>query len=111
MRIARRKGAWALLARAVWPEFARTAVDLEHAAVDDDGWWQRRAYIPLVRAAGDLRTAVALGAPGELHLFGADHFAGAWARACYRAAGRPKHLRVLSHSWSVASVARWIAPA
>ena len=101
-------GVWALLARAVWPEFARTAVDLQHAAVHDDGWWQRRAYIPLVRTAGDLRTAVALGAPAELHLFGADHFPGAWARACYRAAGQPDHLRVSQRPWDVASVARWI---
>jgi len=101
-------GVWALLARAVWPRFTRTAVDLQHARVDDDTWWTRHAYIPLVRQAGDLRTAVALGAPGELRVFGADHFPRPWARSCYQAVGHPDALRVSSRAWNVPTVARWL---
>ena len=100
---------YALLARAVWPQFVRTAVDLEHARVGDDAWWVRRAFIPLVRQAGDLRTAVAMAAPSPLAVFGADHFPRAWARACYGAAGGGDQLRVSSRPWTPAGVARWVA--
>ena len=84
-------GTWCLLARALAPR-VRCAVDLAGFDPQDDGQFLQRLPIPLLRAAGDLRTAVALAAPGQLLLWNADPGRYTWATELYRALGQAPSL-------------------
>lgn len=89
-----RAGIWCLLARALCPEVERTVVDFDRLAVGDDrNWLEEELFIPAIRSAGDVRTALALCAPGDLlvHNTGGD-FPTKWAQGAYRSAGKEKPL-------------------
>ncbi|MHB0878898.1 MAG: acetylxylan esterase [Anaerolineae bacterium] len=88
-------GLWCLLARALAPAVATTVVDAAQFDCDDDAAWAERLYIPHIRRAGDLRTAVALVAPGKLLVLNAGaSFPAQWFRQVYAAAGASDALRI-----------------
>ena len=62
--------------------------------LNDDGAWAKHCFIPTVRSAGDLRTALALIAPGRLyvHTEARRGFPKAWAHKLYGLAGEPGNL-------------------
>jgi len=80
-----------LLARALAPGVAACAVDLEGSNPEDDAAYTKRLYAPLLRRAGDFRTAVALTVPDRLLLYQAGS-SFAWAADPYRAAGAARNL-------------------
>ena len=102
-------GVAALLARALAPRVGNACLSLAAFRFDDRSWL-RHCFVPGVRSAGDVRTAVALGAPGRLFLHGAGPgFPAAWARKAYRAAGRPHALRLAPRPAPLAEMVRWTA--
>ena len=86
-------GIYCLLARSLAAGVHRTCVDLSGFDASSDQCWLERCFVPAIRAAGDVRTAMALFAPGHLLIHGVgDGFPSAWAQAAYRAAGNPERL-------------------
>lgn len=61
-------GPWCLLARGLETCVNSCAVDLQKFNAEDDREFVKRFYIPLLRRAGDLRTAIALAAPRRLFI-------------------------------------------
>lgn len=61
-------GPWTLLARALVPEVRSTVVDFPHFSEESDELFLHRLFIPLIRRAGDFRTAAALIVPSPLAL-------------------------------------------
>jgi len=105
-----RAGIWCLLARALDPEVGRTAVDFAGlGAGDDSAWMEEDLFVPGLRSAGDVRTALNLCAPGHLlvHNAGRD-FPTVWARSAYRAAGRAERLRVSRRRLGWQKVLAWM---
>jgi len=87
----------------------RSAVDLAGLDYQDDEAFIRMAFIPLLRRAGDLRTAVAMLAPQPLWLYRiGPHFPADWCRDAYRAAGRPTAIRWTQDQPDVAALAAWL---
>ena len=102
-------GPWCLLARALAPAVDRTALDLDRLEVEDDQVWAEKLFIPAIRRVGDVRSALALIAPGALLVHHAGTaFPAEWARQVYQAAGKKDRLH-----WSVrrlkwAEVLAWL---
>ena len=107
-----RAGLWVLLARALAPQdfAARTAADAWQFETENDAAYLEKLFIPLIRRAGDFRTATALIAPAPLliHNTGTT-FRADWARDAYRAAGREAALAVKEAVASEAEIASWLA--
>ncbi len=102
-------GVAALLGRALAPRVGSACLSLASFAFEDRSWL-RHCFVPGVRSAGDVRTALALAAPGRLFLHGAGRgFPAAWARKAYRAAGRPRSLRLSPRPAPLAEMVRWTA--
>ena len=86
-------GIWGLFARALASGVGSTAVDWDGCDLGDDEAWSGALFAPGIRALGDVRTALALCAPGRLLVHGAgEHFPERVARRCYRAAGKGTQL-------------------
>jgi len=102
-------GLWCLFARALAPSLGRTIVDGNRFRASDDAHWAERLYIPAIRAAGDIRTAAALIAPGPLYVhntgndFPIDEF-----RSCYRAADACPELRISSRRVNRTALHDWL---
>jgi hypothetical protein len=103
-------GLWCLLARALAGAcVARTVTEAAQFACEDDRAWMDALYVPLLRRAGDLRTAVALAAPGRLWIHNAaPSFPVAWCQEAYRAAGAPDALHIQPERASPATIAAWL---
>ena len=94
-------GIWCLFARALASGVGRTAVDWGGCDLGDDGAWSGALFAPGIRALGDVRTALALCAPGRLLVHGAgDYFPERIARRCYRTAGKGTQLVVEAEGMS-----------
>ncbi|MCY4605133.1 MAG: hypothetical protein OXE49_12955, partial [Gemmatimonadetes bacterium] len=79
-------GLWCLFARALTSGVGSTAVDWGSCDLGDDEAWTGALFAPGIRALGDVRTALALCAPGRLLVHGVgDYFPERVARRCYRA--------------------------
>ena len=88
-------GLWALLARARGEGVTACGADLAGFDLSDDAAFLDRLQIPLLRRAGDLRTALALAAPQRLALHNlGPTFPTAWAKRLYKALGAAKALHV-----------------
>ena len=104
-------GPWCLLARALAPSIARTAVDLNRFAADSDARWVADLFIPGIRSAGDFRTAGALIAPGRLLVHNTGkRFPLDWLRAAYRAAGAKDALRISEQRLNRSDILNWLSP-
>lgn len=98
-------GVWCLFARALVRGVGRTAVDWGGRDLSDDEAWTGALFAPGIRALGDVRTALALCAPGRLLVYGAgDHFPEriAWA------AGAEARLVVEAEGLSADALVEWI---
>jgi hypothetical protein len=107
-----RAGLWVLLARALAPQdfAARTAADAWLFETENDAAYLEKLFIPLIRRAGDFRTATALIAPAPLLIHNTGTaFKADWARDAYRAAGREAALAVKEAPASEAEIASWLA--
>ncbi|MFH1568733.1 MAG: hypothetical protein ABIL09_12110 [Gemmatimonadota bacterium] len=99
-----------LLARGLAGKVDRTWAEVQRFAFEDDEAWAQSCFAPALRSAGDVRTALALAAPAEMLVSGANaSFPTAWARAAYRAAGRSGALSISRRRLNAAQGARWLA--
>jgi hypothetical protein len=105
-------GLWCLLARALAPQVESCAVDARKFNVEDDEAFLERLWIPLLRRAGDVRTAVALAAPRRLfiHNTGAA-FSTEWLSRLYRDLGARENLAVKRDTTPWVDVAEWLCAA
>jgi dienelactone hydrolase len=102
-------GIWCLLARAVAGATASTVVDVDDFDPDDDRQWMENAFIPLIRRAGGLDTALALAAPAKLCIHNArDRFPAGRVSKLYQALSKPEHLRIEQGGLSEEEIVRWI---
>ena len=103
-------GIWCLLARAVAGATASTVVDVDGFDPDDDRQWMEHAFIPLIRRAGGLDTALALAAPARLCIHNArGRFPAGRVSRLYQALGKPEHLRIEQGGLADEEIVRWIA--
>ena len=102
-------GLWCLFARALTSGVGSTAVDWGSRDLGDDEAWSGALFAPGIRALGDVRTALALCAPGWLLVHGVgEHFPERIARRCYRAAGKGTQLVVEAERMSEDAIVEWI---
>jgi hypothetical protein len=86
-------GAWVLLARALEDGIGHT--DVEFPFVVSDDLFERELFVPLIRKAGDFKTAAVLTVPGALTIRGLrDDDLRSWLDRVYRAAGARDMLRL-----------------
>lgn len=81
-------GAWVLLGAATGPRAGHVTAELKEFSGDTDQVFLDRLNVPLLRRAGDLKTAAVLLAPGRLELHGLDEGPlKPWFQDVYGAAG------------------------
>ncbi|MBI2842187.1 MAG: hypothetical protein HYX78_02180, partial [Armatimonadetes bacterium] len=103
-------GLWSLLARPFSSRVSRTIVDAVGFDTSNDESYLKQLYVPCLRRAGDLSTAMALSAPGDLLIHNTQGtFDASWAKDAYAAAGKSDRLRVLEGKTSDIELARWLA--
>jgi dienelactone hydrolase len=90
-------GLWCLLARGLAPKLMHTVVDASQFSTHNDQAYLDRLYIPVIRRAGDFRTALTLAPPSALliHNSGND-FETEWVRNAYKISGADSLLRIES---------------
>lgn len=102
-------GAWCLLARGLDAGVNSCAVDLQKFDKEDDEAFAKRLYIPLLRRAGDLRTAIALAAPRRLFIGNAGSaFDTRRVSRLYAALGAPRDFGSQHGPLSDASIVRFL---
>ena len=102
-------GIWCLLARGVAGATGATVADVDGFASEDDHQWIERAFIPLIRRAGGLDTALALAAPARLCLHNArDRFTAGTVSRLYQALSKPEYLRIEQGSLPDEEIVRWV---
>ena len=98
-------GVWCLFARALADGVGRTVVDWGGRDLGDDEAWTGALFVPGIRALGDVRTALALCAPGRLLVHGAgDHF----PQRIAGAVGTGTQLVVEAEGMSTDAIVEWI---
>lgn len=103
-------GLWALLARGLASEVARTAADVAQFDNTRDDSFLQHLYVPGLRRAGDLRTAGALTAPAPLLLFNTGQaFHADWIADVYRAVGAAAQLRVEAEGMPEEELMAWLS--
>ncbi len=102
-------GLWCLFARALAPDVGRTIIDGNRFRANDDFQWGEHLFMPAVRAAGDLRTAAAMIAPGPLYVHNAgNELPFNEFRSFYRAAEARPELRISARRINRAALHDWI---
>ncbi len=105
-------GVWSLLARALAPSVSACVADIGRLDLDDDEAWTERFFVPLLRRAGDVRTAVALGAPGRLMIHNTgDASSLGWAKRLYADLRSAASVQVRPRSVSTADAIRFLLDA
>ena len=88
-------GLWCLLARGLAPRLHRTLVDVSRFSSEKDGAYLEHLYVPVLRRAGDFKTAAMLApaTPLLIHNTG-ESFDTDWFRQAYELAGKPDLLGI-----------------
>lgn len=102
-------GLWCLLARALAPAVDSCAVDVQKFDAGDDEQFVKRLYIPLLRRAGAIRTAVALAAPRRLLICNAGSaFGMSWMARLYSALGASQNFATKPGAASDREIAEFV---
>jgi hypothetical protein len=102
-------GIWCLLARALAEDDAAFCVDANQFDGASDEAYLRSLNIPLIRRAGDLRTAAVLNPRGRLWIQNAGSgFPSEWIRSVYGALGRSGALRITTQRAGEDELAGWL---
>jgi dienelactone hydrolase len=102
-------GLWSLLARSLSPELEQTAADVAQFKTREDQSYLDRLYIPLIRRAGDFRTAVTLAGPSRLLIHNTGtQFETEWALDTYRIEHSEDRLRVEQRKLSQEELTLWL---
>ena len=101
-------GLWCLLARALAPELEQTAADAAQFRSGEDRSYLDRLYIPLIRRAGEFRTALTLAPASRLLIHNTGtQFETEWVRETYRIAAAENRLRIEHGKLSQEELTSW----
>jgi dienelactone hydrolase len=102
-------GLWCLLARALAPAIESTVADVSQFNPQDDSAYLRQLYIPLIRRAGEFRTALTIAPPTRLLLHNiGSQFDTQWARDAYQISKKESDLKIESAKLSEAALLAWL---
>ena len=88
-------GLWCLLARALAPQLHRTLVDVSRFSSEEDQAYLEHLYVPVLRRAGDFKTASMLAPATRLLIHNAgESFDTGWFRQAYELAGKTDLLEI-----------------
>ena len=102
-------GLWSLLARALAPQLHRTLVDVSNFSSEEDGAYLEHLYVPVLRRAGDFKTAAMLPSATRLlvHNTG-ENFSTDWFRQAYELAGKTDLLEIESDEIPRERILSWL---
>jgi len=102
-------GLWCLLARGLTEEADSAVVDVNGFKQDDEKDWLQRLFIPLMRRAGGLKTAIALAAPSKLFIHNCkDGFKLGFAVKLYERLNASKNLKTKKDKATDTEIVEWI---
>ncbi|MHB9036396.1 MAG: alpha/beta hydrolase family protein [Armatimonadota bacterium] len=105
-------GLWCLLARAFAPCVSRMVCDAAGLDTSSDDAFAKDLYVPCLRRAGDIKTAIAVSAPGKLFIHDTQgRFDTSWAKDVYKAAGQSHLLRTRASAASDLDIVAWLTEA
>ena len=88
-------GPWALLARSLLPKVDHTVADFNELGFESDAQLAEHLFIPLLRRAGDFRTAAAMMVPAPVTLWNLPEGpVKSWFRDVYHAGGASEMLQL-----------------
>ena len=102
-------GLWSLLARALAPQLHRTLVDVANFSSEEDGAYLEHLYVPVLRRAGDFKTAAMLPSATRLlvHNTG-ENFSTDWFRHAYELAGKTDLLEIEPDEITRGRILSWL---
>ena len=102
-------GLWSLLARALAPQLHRTLVDVSNFSSEEDGAFLEHLYVPVLRRAGDFKTAAMLAPPTRLLIHNTgESFNTDWFRQAYELAGKTDLLEIESDELPRERLLSWL---
>ena len=105
-------GLWCLLARGLAPQLHRTLADVAGFSSEGDGAYLEHLYVPVLRRAGDFKTASMLAPATPLLIHNAgENFRTDWFRQAYELAGKPDLLEIESDELPRERVLAWLTQA
>ena len=105
-------GLWCLLARSLAPEPHRTLVDVSRFSSEEDRAYLEHLYVPVLRRAGDFKTAAMLGPATRLLIHNTgESFETDWFRQAYELAGKTDLLEIEPARLSREQALAWLSQA
>ncbi len=105
-------GLWCLLARSLAPEPHRTLVDVSRFSSEEDRAYLEHLYVPVLRRAGDFKTAAMLGPATRLLIHNTgESFETDWFRQAYELAGKADLLEIESAALPREQALSWLTQA
>lgn len=105
-------GLWCLLARSLASEPHRALVDVSRFSSEEDRAYLEHLYVPVLRRAGDFKTAAMLGPATRLLIHNTgESFETDWFRQAYELAGKTDLLEVEATSLSREKALSWLTQA
>lgn len=102
-------GLWCLLARALAPQLHRTLVDVSRFSSEEDGTYLEHLYVPVLRRAGDFKTAAMMASATRLLIHNTgENFSTDWFRQAYELAGKTDLLEIESDELPREQVLSWL---
>ena len=102
-------GLWCLLARSLAPKLNTTVVDVAQFPNHSDQAYLNKLFIPLIRRAGDFRTAVTLSPTSRLLIHNTGNkFDTSWIKHLYKITDSESELQVEMDRLSLSDMASWI---
>lgn len=105
-------GLWCLLARSLSPEPHRALVDVSRFSSEEDRAYLEHLYVPVLRRAGDFKTAAMLGPATRLMIHNTgESFETDWFRQAYELAGKTDLLEIESAALPREQALSWLTQA
>lgn len=102
-------GLWCLLARGLAPQLHRTLVDVSRFSSEEDGAYLEHLYVPVLRRAGDFKTAAMLAPATRLLIHNTGEFFNTdWFRQAYELAGKTDLLEIKPEEIPRAQLLAWL---
>ena len=102
-------GLWSLLARALAPQLHRTQVDVSNFSSEEDRAYLEHLYVPVLRRAGDFKTAAMLATTTRLLIHNTgENFSTDWFRQAYELAGKTDLLEIESDELPRERLLSWL---
>ncbi len=102
-------GLWSLLARALAPQLHRTLVDVSGFSSEEDEAYLEHLYVPVLRRAGDFKTAAMLAPATRLLIHNTgENFSTDWFRQAYELFGKTDLLEIESGEIPRGQILAWL---